>query len=388
VAADRLKCLFVSPAVPWPPDTGGRVRTFELLRALHARADVHLRAVLDPPEAAQRLAKLESHCASVQGFERSPPNAWMHFSRAKAERWFFSSSLRAALRAELARERYDLVHLDEMFLSRALDLDLATPLVVHHHKLDTRFQAALPRSDPRSGSFDLFKLRRLEACAAQRTRFHVLTSAEDERLLRARFPSLETTVVESGFDPDHFRPSGEARASDELLFLGSLDYTPNVDGLKWFVREVLPEILAERPMVRLNVVGSAPCDEVRALGGHHISVVGAVAEVRPQLLRASALIVPLQIGGGTRLKIVEAVACETPVVSTAIGAEGLAFRDPEHLWIESSAAAFAAATLALLRDPRDAVERARRGRELALERYRWSDLAEKLLGAWQRAAGR
>jgi glycosyltransferase involved in cell wall biosynthesis len=304
------------------------------------------------------------------------------------ERWFYSPSLVAALRDELESGHFDLVHLDELCLARALDRRVSTPVVVHHHKLDTLLHELLPQRNPLGKAFDLFKLRRLEAAAAKRYRFHVLTSAEDQAALRALHPALETSVVESGFDPEYFRPRQVQREREQLLFLGSLDYAPNIDGLQWFVREVLPLILAIRPSVRLSVVGSAPPQDVLALNSATVQVLGRVSDVRPHLCSAAGMVVPLRIGGGTRIKIVEALGCELPVISTAVGAQGLEFSDPEQLWIADDAAEFAAKTLELLGDPEQASERARRGRELALRRYTWQDLAGRLLEAWKRAAGR
>ncbi len=387
MATQPLKCLFVSPVVPWPADSGGRVRTFQLLAQLSAKAEVHLRAVHESPAAAAGLRELERHCASAKSFERATSSPWMQATRPKLERWFFSPALNEALAEELSRERFDLVHLDEMFLVRALPAKLATPVIVHHHKLDTDFYARLPAGRALFAAFERFKLRGLEAEAARRHRYHVLTNAAEARELERRYPSIESAVVESGFDPEALAPTGEARAPEQLLFLGSLDYAPNIDGLAWFVREVLPAIVAKRPGVCLNVVGSGSIDAVRALAGRGIDLLGRVDDVRPELARASALVVPLRIGGGTRLKLVEAMGMGTPVVSTHIGADGLVFRDPEHLWLADSPADFAARTLEVLRDPSTAAQRARRGRELALERYTWGQLAGKLLAAWERAAG-
>ena len=386
MAGEPLRCLFVSPVVPYPPDSGGRIRTYRLLRELGARAELHLRAVIESAQAAAHLKPLEPYCASVRGFPRAPSSPWRRTTRPKLERWFYSAALVSGLRAELERGRFDLVHLDEMCLARAIDRHGRTPVVVHHHKLDTVLHELLPQKNRLGKAFDLFKLRRLEAAAAQRFRFHVLTSVEDQAALLARYPALETCVVESGFDPGYFQPVDAPRESDSLLFLGSLDYAPNIDALQWFVRDVLPLIGAQRRGVRLRVVGSAPVPQVRALAGEHVDVVGGVDDVRPHLASASALVVPLRIGGGTRIKIVEALGCELPVVSTTIGVQGLEFADSTHLSVADGAQDFAASTLQLLSNPRRARERARCGREFALERYTWRDLAGRLLDFWRRAA--
>lgn len=386
MAAALLKVLFVSPVVPYPPDTGGKIRTFRLLRELRGRAEVHLLAVHESEAARAELVHLEQHCASCRGFPRAQPGAWLRWTRPKLERWFHSPALAAALREELARGAFDLVHLDEMLLARVPPQPAGVPVIVHHHKLDTALHARLPGAGGWLQRFDRLKLRRLEAAAVARHPFHVLASAEDALRLRERHPGLRTAVVESGFDPEYFRPPSAPRARDELVFLGSMDYAPNVDGLAWFLREVLPMIHAERPGVVVNVVGSSPTAEVRELAGAGVRVLGRVDDVRQHLGRASVLVVPLRIGGGTRVKIVEAIGMGTPVVTTSIGAEGLELRDPDHVAIADGAPAFAASVLAVLTDPAAAEARARRAREFALGRYTWAELAGKLLAAWESLA--
>lgn len=384
-----MNCLFLSPVVPYPPDSGGRIRTFRLLRELSGRARVHLWAVHESEQAAAAIEALRPYCASLKTFPRSAPGAWRRTTSPKVERWFHSDALRAALRQELADANFDVLHLDEMFLVRALPPKTSTPVCVHHHKLDAELFESLARAGDLGSGFDLFKLRRLEAESARRHRFHVLTSAGDARRLTARHAGLTTAVVENGFDPEYFRPpdaAGPPRDRNRLLFMGSMDYGPNVDGLKWFVREVLPAVLAVRPETTLEVVGRSPADEVRALASARVQVRGAVDDVRPHLHAAALLVVPLRVGGGTRIKIVEALGSTTPVVSTSIGAEDLAFRAGEHLWIADGASEFARAVLEALEDPKTAAQRAARGRDLALERYTWSRSADRLLRAWHDAA--
>lgn len=384
-----MNCLFLSPVVPYPPDSGGRIRTFRLLRELSGRARVHLWAVSESEQAAAAMEALRPFCASLRTFPRSAPGAWRRTTSPKVERWFHSDALRTALRQEWTAEKLDVLHLDEMFLVRALPPAISTPVCVHHHKLDAELYESLARAGDLGSGFDLFKLRRLEAESARRHRFHVLTSAGDARRLSARHAGLTTAVVENGFDPEYFRPpDGRAppRDATRLLFMGSMDYGPNVDGLKWFVREVLPLVRAARPATTLEVVGRSPTDEVRALASPQVHVRGAVDDVRPHLHAAALLVVPLRVGGGTRIKIVEALGSETPVVSTSIGAEDLAFRAGEHLWIADGAGDFAHSVLEALEDPTAAARRAARGRDLALERYTWSRLADRLLDAWRDAA--
>ncbi|MCE9595918.1 MAG: glycosyltransferase family 4 protein [Planctomycetes bacterium] len=383
-----MRVLFVSPVVPWPPESGGRMRTYNLLKALSGRAEIHLRAVLEPGQEDRALDPLRACCASAMGFERSRPSTLERWKRARIERWFHSPTLQAKLVDDLAHGHFDLVHLDELLLVRTLPDAPNVPVIVHHHKLDTVLHELLPARAPLAKQFDVWKLHRLEAESARRFRHHVVCSLDDARILGERHPELVLGAVESGFDPEYFAPSvpPPPRSANRLLFVGSMNYTPNVDAVLQFVDNALPGIVRERPDVVLDVVGAEPPREVLALESPHVHVEGLVADVRPYLERAAALVIPLRIGGGTRLKLVEAVAMNCPVISTSIGAQGLAFRDDEHVVLAADGANFTRATLALLADPARAAERAARARKLALATYPWSRLAERLLECWRRAA--
>lgn len=383
-----MRVLFVSPVVPWPQESGGRIRTYNLIKALGAEVELHLRVVLEPDQDERSLDPLRAWCASALGFERARPSSLLRLRRARIERWFHSPPLQARLALDLEGGHFDLMHLDELLLVRQVPERPSVPVVVHHHKLDTVLHDLLPRRAPLAKEFDVWKLHRLEAEAARRFRHHVVCSADDAEILRARHPELELGVVESGFDPDYFRPSTPPLQRDgrRLLFLGSMSYPPNVDALSNFVARALPAIRRERPDVVLDVVGADPTPEVLALASEQVRVEGLVADVRPFLERAAALVIPLRIGGGTRLKLVEAAAMGCPVISTPVGAQGLAFRHGEHLLLADDEAGFASAVLDTLGDPAAARARAARARALALAEYPWEKLGARLLRAWTRAA--
>jgi glycosyltransferase involved in cell wall biosynthesis len=382
-----VKVLFLCPFVPWPLTTGGKIRTHNLLRNLGDRAEIHFCAVREHDTTDEAVAELERDCATVHLFDRASPGALRRFSRTKIERWFHSPTLSAHVARELKENDYDLVHLDEMLLSRLLPPRLDVPVVQHHHKLDTVLYDSLTRHRGPSRHFDLWKLHRLERESARRFRHHVLCSEEDAEILSGRHGDLRCTVLPSGFDPGYYRPSEPrpARVPGRLLYLGSMDYGPNVDGAIGFVRRILPGIRAACPDAHLQIVGRNPTAEVMELASEEIEVVGGVPDVRPYLETAAALVVPLRIGGGTRLKIVEALAMGTPVVSTRIGAEGLGLRDQEHLRLASGAEEFVEAAVETLEDPEAAQLVADRGQALVNERYRWSSLAGRLLECWEDA---
>jgi glycosyltransferase involved in cell wall biosynthesis len=273
-------------------------------------------------------------------------------------------------------------------LARALPARVRVPVCVHHHKLDTLLHERLPGRASLRERLEGLRLARLEAEAARRSRHHVLASAEDAAVLASRYPHLDTQVVPCGFDPEYFTPClrPPARERSRLLFLGTMDYAPNVDGLAWMLREILPRVRDARPDVELEVVGRDPAPAVLASAGVGVRVRGGVRDVRPHLERAACLVAPLRVGGGTRIKLLEALAMRCPVVATPAAAEGLALEHGRHLLLAEGAEEVADAALQLLGDPALGAELGREGRERALERYRWDSLALVLLNAWRRIA--
>ncbi len=382
-----MRVLFVSPVVPWPPESGGRMRTYNLIRSLRGRAEVHLRAVFEAHQDDRSLDPLRPHCSSALGFPRGSPGTIRRWTRARIERWFHSPALEEHLAHEIASGGFDLVHLDELLLARSLPIDAQIPVVVHHHKLDTVLHEMLPGRSHLQKRFDVWKLHRLETEAARLYGQHIACSAGDARILLRRHPHLSVGVVESGFDPDFFRPSNPpiAREAARLLFLGSMNYEPNIDAIVYFVREILPLVRDRAPSATLEIVGAEPPREVLELASPSVKVEGLVADVRPYLERAAALVIPLRIGGGTRLKLVEAVAMGCPVVSTSVGAEGLGFENGAHLAIADRPREFADAVLEVVADRDRARTRAAAARRFADEHYRWTDLAGRLLELWKQA---
>ena len=383
-----MKVLFVCPFVPWPLVDGGKIRTFNLIKEAASHAEIHLRIVREPGQAEDTEDALRPWCGSLRFFERGRLRLLQRVLRPKLERWFHSPALLSAVHADLAAGDFHLVHLDELLLARVVPPDPRVPVIQHHHKLDTILYARLSDGLGPKRHFDLWKLQRLEAESTRRYRHHLTCSAEDAAILKERYGALDCAVVPSGFDPALFRPTEPPapRVPGRIVFLGSMNYGPNVDGVRWFVRDVFPMVRARHPGATFEIVGGEPTAEVSALAGDAVTVTGRVPDVRPYLAAASLLAVPLRIGGGTRLKIVEALGLATPVVSTRVGAEGLGLVDREHLRLADTPAELAAAIGALLEAPDEAAALGRRGRRAAFERYRWEVLAEELVDTWERVA--
>lgn len=382
-----MRVLFITPSLPWPPDQGARIRSAELLAALPPSVEVDLWWVARPDEP-EPPRHLRERCRELRRYERSRPNWLKRWAWPRPARWFYSSELRSALAAP--PPHIDLVHLDEPSLLPHWSTTVDTPVCLQHHKLESVLADALADAEALRGRpagplrLDAKRWRRLEAEAAERIPAQIVCAQEDAERLAARFTGLAPLVVENGVDPAYFAPRDTPRDPNQLLFLGSLDYGPNQDGLRAFMRHAWPTLRAARPKLRLVLVGRGTAPELEAMCAFdsRIEWIGGVDDARGWLAGSGALIVPLNIGGGTRIKLTCALAMRTPVVSTLTGAEGLALEDGVHLRLAELGPDFARATLdALATGSDDAVTAA--GRERVIERYAWNRLAAQLADGWR-----
>jgi glycosyltransferase involved in cell wall biosynthesis len=224
------------------------------------------------------------------------------------------------------------------------------------------------------------RMRRLEREQCLRFDHVVAVSGEDAAVFREQYGVKRVSSVPTGVDTDFFRPSGTvSQRPANIVFTGSMDWMPNEDGMSFFVEEVLPAITRAVPEVTLTIVGRRPSAKVRALteGRPHVTVTGTVPDVRPFLEEAAVVVVPLRIGGGTRIKIYEAMGMERAVVSTTIGAEGLDVTDGRHIVLADDAATFADAVIALLQAPERAAEIGDAAAQHVRTHFGWASVADQ-----------
>lgn len=371
-----LRVLVLSPTLPWPLDAGGRIRTYYLLRELSRKHEVHLwavRGVDSPGDAGERVSEV---CSELRLFDGNSLPVMRRLAAPRKERWFHSRALGEALRSEVGPEAFDLIHLDEPCQLRDLPGTPLPPLLVHHHKLDLEYAQAL------EGAIEVERWRLLESELLERCVHHVFCSEEDRARFGERHPRAIGHVVESGVDLDFFAPHEVERETRRLLCLGSLDYEPNALGLRRFLASGWPSLRSRFPDLQLDLVGRAP----EALGLSSlpagVELVGAVEDVRPWLARATALVVPLEVGGGTRLKIVEALAMECPVISTDIGLEGLDLDDDRHVLRAHDLNGLPSAITRGLERPEVLSTSAHAGAARVRERYGWPRLSKALSAAY------
>ena len=397
--------LLLTPQFPYPPHQGTTLRNYNLIAGLARRHEVHLLSFGEP--AASRGTPLDSLCRTVQVIpppERSTLQRvqGLAFSRLPdmAQR-LPSASFQAALDATLEREDPDVVEVEGIELAQYLfqvadrrGVAERPLLVFDDHNAEYVLQQRAFETDVRQprrwigAAYSFVQWQRLKgyerrAChTADRV---VAVSDTDAAAIRRLASELEPIVVPNGVDMEYYTADAPAIEADEgpgtldLVFTAKMDFRPNVDAVLWFAQAVLPRIRHESPQTRFWVVGKDPhprLDPLTADPG--IVVTGWVEDVRPYIAGAALYVIPLRIGGGTRLKVLEAMAMGKAIVSTALGCEGFELVPDQELSIADTPDEFAAAVLALLRDPDGRERMGSTARRYASSRYDWRMIVPRL----------
>lgn len=353
-----MRLLVVYPYIPFPVDRGSFQRAFHLLRALARDHEVDLIALSENGERAEQKPVFAQFCRRVEFVSFTHP-AWARLFPDRllnplptTIRHWQRPEVGEAIHRFTAGQHYDLVHVCDIVMLPYFFNGLgALPLAVDRSRVDLQFQLAQRdalSSGVRQAVLDwetLAKLRRFERRVARRVAAEVVCGPDDETFIRQEISrEVPIQVVPNGVDLEYFHPAAtpELRATEPtVLFCGAMDYTPNVDALRWFFAEMHRALRQRVPNLRVLIVGKSPVPEVQAyakLPG--VIVTGSVPDVRPYYRRAWLQIVPLRIGGGTRLKIPESMAMGTPVVSTHLGAQGLGLRHGDDLLLADTPETF------------------------------------------------
>ena len=362
-----MKTLWVNSNFMHPTTKGGQIRTLEMLRHLHRRHEIHYVAI-ENPALPEGPARAHEYCYKSYPFPFHVPTKTSPAFYAQLLKGLISPTpvaverfnppgMRAFLADLIAREKFECAVVDHLAPTAYFpDLPRA---ILFQHNVETMIwrrhvehaSNALRRWYFQQQADRMFRYER-RVC---RESGHVVAvSQADAGEMRRLFEVTRVTAIPTGVNIEYFLPP-EARPDHvaDLVFVGSMDWLPNVDGVLYFVREVLPLIRRQRPETTLAIVGRTPPPQIAELAAAdpRITVTGTVPDIRPYLWGSAVSIVPLRIGGGTRLKIYEAMAAKIPVVSTTIGAEGLTANPPRDIRLADQPEGFAADCLELLASP-------------------------------------
>lgn len=386
-----MRVLFLSPRQMWPLRSGARLRAYHFAKALSLHSELTYLYFADPYSPPLTRSDLP-FCQELIALPRPAGYSPAKILQGLLGRWplpvlnYSSQEMQARIEAIATTRNFDLVHVDSsLHLNRYLDCigpDVKVCFDWHNIESEAMERFASISRPPRNwyARITAAKMRRLEQAILRDATGHIVCSHREREYLLRLAPLSRVAVVENGVDCAAFSPSS-GPPEKRLLYVGLMDYMPNVDAVTFFAHNLWPRIRESFPDLQFTIVGANPTEAVRSLGSlPGITVTGTVPEVSPYYKGALAVVVPLRSGGGTRLKILEAMAARVPVISTALGAEGIEatpgvhflLADPQNpeQWIQHLGAlsGFNARREALIQESLRLVE----------TRYDWNILGHKL----------
>jgi sugar transferase (PEP-CTERM/EpsH1 system associated) len=398
----RPRLLFLAHLLPWPLEGGGQIKSYYTLRALASQYDITLLAFIRTEKEKESIAPLLPLCTGgVQTvlLQRSRVRdlSQAFLSLLQKQSFLITRDGNAAMNAEVATQLaqdYSVVHVDHLQMMQFVPAE--TPqvkVVLDNHNIEYRIPQRIAETSGNPivrlyAGQEWKKLREFEVGAIRRADATLTVSEEDATGLREVAASCADRIfpVPIGVDIEYFGVADRKTPSKTLLSIGTMSWLPNVEAMLYFCAEILPKIREQIPSVRLNIVGAKPTATIRALGEKDasITVTGSVPDVRPYAEDCGAFIVPLRSGSGVRVKILNALSMGLPVVSTTVGAEGIAVESEKNILLADSPTDFANAVVRLLQYPEVGDELGKKGRELMEAQYSWEAVGEILLQVYRR----
>jgi sugar transferase (PEP-CTERM/EpsH1 system associated) len=408
-----MRILFLTPQLPYPPHQGTTIRNYNIIANLARRHEIHLLSFVRSQDEIVRATPLHQHCCSIEGIlapRHSPLKRSLSMFLSPLPDMalrLLSVEFQAKLAAVLRRVPFDVVQIEGIEMARPwMDWRISNiqyPIsIFDDHNAEYVLQQRAFETDvrqPRRWVAALYsliqwkKLSRYEATICRLADGVVAVSEADRAALQRLVPGLEVTVIPNGVDTEFYNdqfPMTNDQSKPghwdldighcSLVFTGKMDFRPNVDAVLWFYREVLPQIRRKVPDTHFYIVGQSPHRRVLRLADHPaVTVTGYVDDVRSYIAGACVYVVPLRIGGGTRLKVLEAMAMGKPIVSTSLGCEGFQGLIPgRELSIADSPEDFAQRVIELLEDASRRERLGQAARRFVEERYDWRLIVPKL----------
>lgn len=401
-----MRILWLKTELLHPVDKGGKIRTYQMLKHINRLHDVTYLTLANQQDDPDALASANEYCA------RLVPVRWSETRKSSARFYtdlafnlgsplpyaiqkYRSTDMKRAFLRECFERDYDLVVCD--FLTPAINYihSPTRPAVLFQHNVESAIWRRHYETQTNRVKKAFFynqwqKMYRYERDTCRAFNAVIAVSRADRDQMRDEFGVSEVYDVPTGVDTEYFRPLGNGPDPYNLVFTGSMDWMPNEDAIIYFAEKILPQITRRMPLVTLTVVGRNPSRRLKAIAdaNNQIKVTGRVDDVRPFIDSASAYVVPLRVGGGTRLKIYEAMAMGKPVISTTIGAEGLPVADGKELLIADDPEAFAGAAIRLLSDARLRERVGRRARATVCAHHGWERAASDFMKVCEGVVGK
>jgi len=385
-----MKILMLTPYLPYPLMSGGQKRSFNLIKNLSRKHEITLFSLIKDEKEKENILKLLEYCKKVAVFKRSKsPWTLRNILLTGFGPYPFlvirnlSSEEKEAIKKELSEEKYDLIHAETFYVMPhipktfvpVLLVEQTIEYLVYNHFVEEQAPKLL-RPILR---LDVLKLKYWETHFWKRAKKVVVMSGSDKKEMERLSPGLSIDIVPNGIDINYFSKKVKKEGSvKKILYVGNFTWLQNTEAVKILVGSVWPKIKKSVSKVMLWIVGTHMSDEIRKLASGDIEVTEGLEDIRDAYKNASVLVAPIKGPGGTRLKILEAMASSLPVVTTSVGAEGLGVSDNNEALIRDGLDNLADAAIKVLKDVSLANRLGKSGRDFVEENYTWDKSADKL----------
>lgn len=399
----KLNILFVSATIPYPAIDGGRIRVLSLVQNLSRYNNITFLTYNSSDKDEQNIKYLRDiginildvkfnynktlsniMAISRQVFKGKP------FTTAK----YYSNNMVKKINELLKDNSFDILHLEMLHTGQyitEIQNRHNTKIFLGQQNIDSLIWQRLFRTEQNPFkklllNWQYNRFLNLEKNLCPKFDVCICVSAEDANRLKSISPHAKTDVIPNGVDTDYFKPMDTKEDESQIVFVGSMDWQPNEDAVLYFCDQIFPLIKSDIPNVKFYIVGSNPTERVLKLKNiDGVIVTGLVDDVRSYMSQSAVFVVPLRIGGGTRLKILQALAMKKAVVSTSIGCEGLGLKHNEHLLISDDPIEFAKSVILLIKDRELRHGLGEKGRKLVEDQYDWKAISMKLDALYRKA---
>lgn len=384
-----MKILYVCHRFPFPPKRGGKIRPFNMIRHLSQEHEVTVCSLARSDSEAEEGRGIAPHCARFEMAVVSDPVQTLRMVARlptpvpSSMGYFYSPELARKVDSLLARERFDLIFVHCSSVAQYVEKVRGIPKILDFGDMDSQkwLEYVNYKMFPLSMGYWLegTKLVREEKRLARQFDLCTATTRAEWETLESYRTGVSSDWFPNGVDAGFFKPDGEGYDPDTISFIGRMDYYPNQEAMFRFCADVWPRLRAQRPNMKLLIVGADPIPAVQKLGElPGVTVTGSVPDVRPYILRSAAMVAPLNIARGTQNKILEAMAMGVPVVSSRIAAGGVDAVSGEHFLVADTAEEYAEAIRSIIGDPAERARLAQAGRERMLSHHAWPRSMERL----------
>ena len=401
-----MKILYLTPYVPYPLNNGGLIRVYHMMVNLGSKHDVTAICMEPDNDAqAQGIKVIEETGISIETVpvarhqKKKLKRIYQLLSLVSAKPYqykqFHSVAMQNAVTRHLSEGDYDLL-LVEFSQMGYFQLDTDIPSFIDQHNVEYEIMHRTYETEKNPlrkllaySEWKKFYKQEIENC--EKFTGCLTTSIRDAEILQQRSPGMECHIIPNGVDSEFFRPTDSDDFDPNMvLFTGTISYYPNTEGILWFYKNIWPLIKEKNPQATFCIAGKEPPPEVQAIADKDESVTatGMVDDMRDYYYKASVVVVPLRVGGGTRLKILEGMAMSKSIVSTSVGAEGIDHTDGQNILLKDTPEDFSEAVVTVMKDTALRQKLEKGGRDLVEAKYDWRAVTDKLSDVFERAVNK